>query len=211
MLKLGDKGEAVRCWERAIGLEPTGKFDLDVQEWTQDFQRKHGLFADGIVGPKTWAAATPISICHDRVSLTHWGVRKGPIEAIVVHHSCTSNPASTARILESRKLSTHFEVSTSGQVYQYGDPLEQVAWHCGGGVNGRSIGIDVTHMPGKPWPAVQVAALHVLLAWLCRVHGLPAVTAPDKSLGKGGLAVEWGVYRHRNLAATACPQDCPLP
>lgn len=177
------------------------------------FQAANGLKPDGIAGPLTWAAiwrSLGVDLCVDRKSLTHWGVRKGAIEGIVVHHSDTGNPATTARVLEARGLSTHYEVSAAGQVYEYGDPLTQVAWHCGGGVNHRSIGIDVTHRSGKKWPEAQTKALAALLKALCLIHGLPAVVAPDRSLGKGGLNPAWGVYRHRNLAATACPENVDL-
>jgi hypothetical protein len=177
------------------------------------FQAANGLKPDGIAGPLTWAAiwrSLGVDLCVDHKSLTHWGVRKTLIEAIIVHHSCTSNPAQTARILEQRELSTHYEVSATGQVYEYGDPLTQVAWHCGGSVNGRSIGIDLTHLPGKKWPEAQTKALAALLKALCLIHGLPAVVAPDRSLGRGGLNPAWGVYRHRNLAATACPENLVL-
>jgi len=210
-LRLGDKGEAVRCLNRALGSDPYPNFDEELDAKVKSFQLANGLTPDGICGGKTWAALRGFDVIEDHKCLTHWGVRSKRIEGVVVHHSDTKNPDTTTRVLESRGLSTHYEVSSSGQIYEYGDPTEQVAWHCGGGVNHRSIGIDATHRSKKAWPDDQVVAVNQLLTWLCKLYGLPLVTAPDKSLGKGGLSAEWGIYRHRNLAATACPEDLPLP
>ena len=210
-LRLGDKGEAVKCLQRALGLEPWPVFDAALDVQVKVYQAANGLTVDGIAGPKTWAALRGFPVVERHSALTSWGARVRGIEAVVVHHSCTATAAGTAKVLESRGLSTNFEVDRDGQAIEYGDPTVKVAWHCGGGVNGRSIGIDATHMSGKPWPEVQSAAVAQLLAWLCKIYGLPAVTAPDQSLGKGNLSPAWGVYRHRNLAATACPEDLPLP
>lgn len=210
-LKLGDKGEAVKCLQRALGADPYQAFDEALQTRVRAFQATSGLIPDGICGPKTWTALRGFPITERHSALTSWGARVRAIEGVVVHHSCTATAAGTAKVLESRGLSTNYEVDRDGQVIEYGDPTVKVAWHCGGGVNGRSIGIDATHMSGKPWPEAQSAAVAQLLAWLCKIYGLPAVTAPDQSLGKGNLSPAWGIYRHRNLAATACPEDLPLP
>ena len=56
-IQRGSKGKAVKILQIILGdLEVDGSFGPATQAATLDFQRKHGLTADGIVGPKTWRA-----------------------------------------------------------------------------------------------------------------------------------------------------------
>ena len=50
----GSKGAAVQIWESLIKVAVTGVFDKQLDEATKSWQKKHGLTADGIVGPKSW-------------------------------------------------------------------------------------------------------------------------------------------------------------
>jgi len=57
-------GEDVALMQRLLtaGGHPiaiTARFGPTTQQFVRDFQRHHGLSADGIVGPKTWAVLTP--------------------------------------------------------------------------------------------------------------------------------------------------------
>ena len=62
-LRKGDQGISVVAWETFLTgqmhyrVVVDGKFDDDTYEATVDFQRKHGLTADGVVGPKTYGIA----------------------------------------------------------------------------------------------------------------------------------------------------------
>jgi len=58
-LRRGDKGEDVAAFQKALKLKPDGVFSGHTEATVRAFQRKKGLVADGIVGPKTWAAAAP--------------------------------------------------------------------------------------------------------------------------------------------------------
>ena len=62
MIRLGAKGEAVRCLERALRLTPGGVFDDLLEREVKAFQSANGLTADGIVGPRTWAALSGLDI-----------------------------------------------------------------------------------------------------------------------------------------------------
>ena len=58
MLQMGDKGVAVRSWQRELinfGLDITmdGDFGPDTKAATRSFQRQNSLRADGIVGKNT--------------------------------------------------------------------------------------------------------------------------------------------------------------
>ena len=56
-IQRGSKGKAVKILQIILGdLEVDGSFGPATQTATLAFQKKHGLEADGIVGPKTWKA-----------------------------------------------------------------------------------------------------------------------------------------------------------
>jgi hypothetical protein len=56
-LRLGDRGDYVRAWQRIVGATPDGVFGPRTRMLTKDWQLAHRLTADGIVGPMTWRAA----------------------------------------------------------------------------------------------------------------------------------------------------------
>lgn len=212
MLKLGDKGEPVRCWERAINLPPTGDFDLDLHHRTQEFQRSKGLFADGIVGPRTWTAARGFAILPGE-PCTKVAPRGGrDLHYIIMHHSDTATRAGMVRALNAgvKPKSTHYSVDRDGSVAIHADPLESTAWHCVG-ANLHGIGIDAIHRKRQPFPDVQVAAVGALLRWLCKIHGLPQVAAEGRFPTKGQLGRQsWGVAGHGQIQATLCPDGFPI-
>ena len=56
-IQRGSKGKAVKILQIILGdLEVDGSFGPATQAATLAFQKKHGLEADGVVGPKTWRA-----------------------------------------------------------------------------------------------------------------------------------------------------------
>ena len=61
-LRRGSTGKVVKDLQLYLnakigaGLEPDGVFGAKTEEAVKAFQKKHGLTADGVVGPKTWAA-----------------------------------------------------------------------------------------------------------------------------------------------------------
>lgn len=56
-LQLGAKGPAVELWQGVVQVPVTGVFDAATLTATKSYQAAHGLDADGVVGPKTWATA----------------------------------------------------------------------------------------------------------------------------------------------------------
>ena len=84
---------------------------------------------------------------------------KGPrskekkIDLIVIHcgaiphtrSDATGGRKGTHRTLEGRGLSTHFTVGKDGSIHMHEDPATITAWHAGGGMNSRCIGIDICH------------------------------------------------------------------
>lgn len=209
MLKLGTTGDAVDCWQRALGQPATGLFSLTTDAATRAFQEAHGLTPDGIVGPKSWAAASGLSIITGEAMATT-APRTGAIHYVIVHHSDTATRAGMVRALNSPKrknpASTHYSVDKDGSIHCHADPLEVVTWHCPG-VNLHGIGVDVIHRHGEAFTEAQTAATGRLLRWLCKVHGLPLLALEGRQpVGKGQLGAQaWGVAGHGQLRATLCP------
>lgn len=56
-LGLGAKGPDVAQWQRLIGVQSDGDFGPITKQVTIAWQVANGLKGDGVVGPKTWAAA----------------------------------------------------------------------------------------------------------------------------------------------------------
>lgn len=56
-IRVGSSGEAVKEWQRVIGVTADGKFGSGTEASTKAWQRARGLTADGVVGANTWARA----------------------------------------------------------------------------------------------------------------------------------------------------------
>jgi Transglycosylase-like domain/Putative peptidoglycan binding domain len=56
IVERGDRGDAVRRVQRALGVAADGVFGPQTERAVRRFQRRRGLLADGIVGPRTRAA-----------------------------------------------------------------------------------------------------------------------------------------------------------
>ena len=56
VLRVGDRGAAVKELQRALSIEDDGAFGPQTLRAVQDFQRAHGLAVDGVVGHLTWTA-----------------------------------------------------------------------------------------------------------------------------------------------------------
>ena len=56
LLKIGDRGDDVKAVQEALGIVADGDFGPMTKAAVVAFQKKNGLYADGIVGKQTWAA-----------------------------------------------------------------------------------------------------------------------------------------------------------
>lgn len=57
LLSRGSQGDAVREWQRRIGVKDDGDFGPTTERVTRAWQTHHGLKDDGVVGPFSWAAS----------------------------------------------------------------------------------------------------------------------------------------------------------
>ncbi len=55
VLRMGDKGEDVKRLQTALGISADGDFGPNTKKAVIALQKKHKLYADGIVGRQTWA------------------------------------------------------------------------------------------------------------------------------------------------------------
>lgn len=56
-IRRGSKGEAVKKWQKILGVTADGDFGSGTHTATVAWQQSKGLTADGVVGPATWAKA----------------------------------------------------------------------------------------------------------------------------------------------------------
>lgn len=191
-LKIGSRGAEVKMLQRKLNLIDDGIFGKITDEAVRDFQKKHGLTVDGIVGPKTWAqmgaAATRV------------------INKIIVHCSATAEGKdyTTAQIKQwhlARGFSDigyHYVVYRDGSVH-VGRSESKVGAHCTG-YNSHSIGVcyvggcdavkrlpDGQLAPKDTRTSAQKAALVELLRTLKAKY--PNAT----------------IHGHREFANKACP------
>lgn len=153
----------------------------------------------------------PVSVVTLTPALKAHRTRVGRPRLIIVHHSDTRTPLATRAALTRAGLSTHYEVGPDGTIYEYLDPARDVAYHAGT-ANGASIGIDLTHRSKAPWPEAQIKAAAALVQMLCGDFDIPLKVAPDKAVksAEAWIRAGVGILRHRNVGATACPEDLPM-
>ena len=56
VLKMGDSGEEVKRLQGALKIVMDGDFGPATKAAVIAFQKKHGLYPDGVVGRNSWAA-----------------------------------------------------------------------------------------------------------------------------------------------------------
>ena len=191
LLKKGSHGKDVKTLQRILHLYEDGIFGAMTEEAVKEYQRQHGLTADGIVGDKTWA--TMLSQSDSLIK------SKRNIKEIIVH--CTATPEGRPVTIKEitnwhkqRVFSTigyHYVVMLDGSV-QNGRDVNVSGAHC---TNHNSISIGVCYVGGcdKNMNAKDTrtdAQKRALLDLLKRLRTMyPAAK----------------IYGHRDFANKACP------
>ena len=169
--------------------------------------KKNRIFCNGV----------PVSIKWDKIEIS-WindkcfskvknKIRKPTM--VVTHWDATLSAASCKRILEKRKISTHFVIDNDGTIVQLVDP-QDVAWHAGiSKENKASVGIDFSNAVytkyNKSYAKKGFGLRPVIDGW--RVHGW----RPKPFLGAYPIQIEAykalleALHKHYGI-----PMECPL-
>ena len=158
VLKFGSKGPDVMKLQQLIHVYPDGIFGNNTLEAVKAFQNDAGLFPDGVVGPKTWAALMP----EDGIILKRSRRR---IDLILVH--CTATPEGKDYTVDQIRewhttpkpkgqgwsdIGYHYIIYRDGSVH-LGRDVDIAGAHCEG-YNSNSIGIvyigGLENIPGVP-------------------------------------------------------------
>ena len=139
-LKKGMTGLHVQGLQELLHIYPDGKFGPLTEEAVKEFQKAHGLVADGIVGEKTWAALK---------SAEKGELKKSTrtINEIIVH--CSATPEGKDYTLDTIRqwhlqrgfsdIGYHYVIHPDGLVEE-GRDVNSAGAHCSGH-NSKSIGI----------------------------------------------------------------------
>ena len=145
------------------------EFDTELIDEVIRFQVEHDLKPDGMVGPITFRRLLALRellddnfrekciIINGEYVPIDWDVTIDLIKPgafrknkstrrpnmIVTHWDACTSAKKCKYVLEARNISTHFCIDNDGVIYQYVD-TNDTAWHAGG-VNKRSIGIDISN------------------------------------------------------------------
>lgn len=192
-LKRGSRGDEVRQLQTRLNLQVDGIFGKLTEEAVKEFQKTHGLDADGTVGEQTWAM------------LGKTKTKKRKVTEIIVH--CTATPEGEDYTLEQIRqwhlqrgftdVGYHYVVYRDGSVHA-GRPEAIAGAHCSGH-NTRSIG--VCYVGGCP------ARSERNWAALAKDTRTPKQKAALERLLKG-LKQKYthaGIYGHRDFANKLCP------
>jgi hypothetical protein len=125
-------------WHPSWFNKNLNEFDERLIESVKYFQMMHDLQVDGKVGPNTFRR---ILAERDLQKSDNYVLING--RQVDTHWDATTSAEKCKRVLQARKISTHFCIDNDGVIYQYVD-TNNVAWHAGG-VNKYSIGIDFSN------------------------------------------------------------------
>ena len=123
VVKRGDRGDAVRKVQSALGVGADGVFGPVTERAVKSFQRRNGLVVDGIVGPQTRAA---LGLDPFSSSGVVRGTRSRALPRILVRIAeCESGGDPTAVSPSGRYRGKYqFSTSTWSQMGGEGDPAQ---------------------------------------------------------------------------------------
>ncbi len=221
----------------------SNNFDKQLIENIKYFQMVHNLKVDGKVGSITFRRILTardnlnprnfIVVNGEEVNID-WDVKQDLMPTncyrtwrrerkpnmIVTHWDATTSAEKCKRVLQARKISTHFCIDNDGVIYQYVD-TNNVAWHAKG-VNNYSIGIDFSNAYYRKYETwyekngfgsrpvlknskvhgvrlkghlgyykIQIEAYKKLVATLCRKYDIPIQTPMiDENTADTGVVPE---------------------
>jgi N-acetylmuramoyl-L-alanine amidase len=143
LLRKGTKNNDVKVLQEMLGIAQDGVFGAYTELAVKEFQRQHGLTADGVVGTKTWEA-----LCKEYGKL-NIVLKKSRriITEIIVHCSATpeGRDYTVADITSWHKqrgfttIGYHYVVYRDGTIHE-GRSVDSIGAHCTSH-NANSIGV----------------------------------------------------------------------
>lgn len=195
-IKKGSRGQEVKHLQTYLHLMADGIFGPLTEEAVKEFQKNHGLTADGIVGTKTWAVIE----ADEAKGVSSIAKSKRNIKEIIIH--CSDTPegkdftvADIRAWHKARNFSDvgyHYVIYRDGSIH-LGRDIDIAGAHC---TNHNTISIGICYIGGrevgstKPKDtrtAEQKKALLKLLKYLKKLY--PNAT----------------IHGHKEFANKACP------
>lgn len=218
ILKRGMEGLDVAAWQPVVGARADGIFGEETETLTKMWQSRQGLRPDGIVGPLTRAAearattlpppavfdAAPAAFIAARYfDRSRYGV---PIANIIIHTAQTGEGPKSARGTAAwfasemlgkdgkpRKASAHYCIDAHEIIQCVHD--EHMAF---GAPYANRNGIHIEHAGraeqtpeqwADPYSEKMLRRSAVLVAHLCRKHGVPIKRIGSDELKAGGRGI----------------------
>lgn len=147
ILKIGTKGEEVKRLQRLLHLTDDGIFGEQTGKAVIEYQKAHGLVADGVVGDKTWEAlnASDIYIKKAFISTHITASKNRKVKYIAVHFTAggtskAGTALATRNVFLQRRASADFVVDDA-QIVQINPNLRNYyCWSVGDKKNPYSGG-----------------------------------------------------------------------
>lgn len=149
-LKKGSVGDDVKTLQKILGVTVDGCFGSQTEAAVKKWQSAHGLVADGIVGPKTWATMSEQTIdipnvVYDPLNVHITKADSREIKYIAIHYTAgISSRKGSARAVKSvftvHKSSADFAVDDAEAVQFNPDLKNYYCWAVGDPKNKYSKG-----------------------------------------------------------------------
>lgn len=150
MLKKGCVGDDVKTLQKILGVGVDGCFGVQTEVAVKRWQLAHGLVADGIVGPKTWAAMSSQTtdipgVVYDPLKVHITKAANRDIKYIAIHYTAggssrKGSARNVKRVFESRAASADFAVDDAEAVQFNPDLKNYYCWAVGDPKNKYSKG-----------------------------------------------------------------------
>ena len=147
VLKKGSKGEDVKTLQRALKVTPVdGDFGAKTEAAVKAFQKSKGLFADGVVGEKTWKAlgisnttetkCVDPSVLYSPLNVHISKSTNRPITYIAIHYTAGSSSKkgsalNVKKVFQQRSASADFCVDDETMVQFNPDIKNNYCWAVG--------------------------------------------------------------------------------
>jgi peptidoglycan hydrolase-like protein with peptidoglycan-binding domain/N-acetyl-anhydromuramyl-L-alanine amidase AmpD len=220
-ISVGASGRFVADWQRAIGMpDADGIFGPKTAARTKAWQLAHGIQADGIVGPRSWATLAAAPSAPTKAELRSGELREAPTmllarywrvvpeprqpDVVFIHSAeCQEVPTGAEAVAHyfqiiDRPASAHFAVDNDSAVQCV--PMNDVAFAAGTHANQIGIHLELAGYARQTvadwhdaYSTAELSRAAELTAAICRRFEIPPVALDAAALRGGGR----GISTHR--------------